>query len=53
LALNVADDQPAQVGRPAAALVLGLNVEVLNVIDGKFNRYAALAFSSGPTGHGG
>jgi hypothetical protein len=30
-----------------------LYVEVLNVIDRKLDRYAALAFSSGPTGHGG
>ena len=53
LALNVADDQPAQVCRPAAALVCGLNVEVRDVLDAEFNRYAAFAFSSGPTGHDG
>ena len=53
LALDVADDQPAQVCGAGAALVLRLNVQVLNVLVGEFNRYAALAFSSGPTGHGG
>ena len=53
LALNIADDQPAQVCSTAAALVLRLDIEVLNVLSGELNRYAALAFSSGPTGHDG
>jgi hypothetical protein len=53
LALNVSNDQPADVRGARAALVLGLNVEVVDVINQEFNRYAALAFSSGPTGHGG
>ena len=53
LALNVANDQPADVRSARAALVLGLNVEVGDVLNQEFNRYAALAFSSGPTGHGG
>lgn len=52
LALNVPDDQPADVRSARAALVLGLDVEVGDVLDGELDRYAALAFSSGPTGHG-
>lgn len=53
LAFNIADDQPAQVCSARASLVLRLNIEVINVFVGEFNRYAALAFSSGPTGHDG
>jgi hypothetical protein len=53
LALNIPNDQPAEVCSARAALVLGLNVEVVDVLNQEFDRYAALAFSSGPTGHGG
>jgi hypothetical protein len=52
LALNVADDQPADVCSAAAAFVLRLDIKVLDVLGGELDRYAALAFSSGPTGHG-
>ena len=53
LALDIPDDQRAQVRGAAHAVVGGLRVEVGDVLDGELDRHAALAFSSGPTGHGG
>ena len=52
LAFNIADDQPAQVCSARASLVLRLDIKVLDVLGGELDGYAALAFSSGPTGHG-
>ena len=51
LALDVAHDQPAQVGRPAAAFVIRLRVEMLDVLSGKLDRDAAPSCGNGPAGH--
>jgi len=53
LALNVPHDQLAQVGGPAAAVVDGLSVEVLDVLSWELKRDAAFAFNAGPAGHSG
>lgn len=53
LALDVPNDQLTQVRGPAAAVVDGLIVEVLDVLSGELERDAAFAFNAGPAGHGG
>jgi hypothetical protein len=52
LALNVADDQRAQVCGAGHAVVRGLRVEVVNVLDAQFDGDAFAPWWDGPAGHG-
>ena len=53
LPFDITDDQPAEVGGPAAALVAGLGVQVLHVVSVQFEGDGAASGTGGPIWHGG